>query len=52
VRELEEPGLEKEEIRLPDGRRLIFYTFPDAKRRPDPPSPAADPPAPRGRKGA
>jgi hypothetical protein len=23
-----EPGLERHEIRLPDGRRLVFYPFP------------------------
>jgi len=32
--------LDKREIRLPDGRRLIFYSFPDPPRRPEPPPPA------------
>ncbi len=29
--------LDKREIRLPDGRRLIYYSFPDPPRRPPPP---------------
>jgi len=29
--------LDKREIRLPDGRRLIYYSFPDPPRRPEPP---------------
>ena len=32
--------LDKREIRLPDGRRLIFYSFPESPRRPEPPPPA------------
>jgi len=32
--------LDKREIRLPDGRRLIYYSFPDPPRRPPlPPGP-------------
>ena len=27
--------LDKREIRLPDGRRLIYYSFPDAPRQPE-----------------
>jgi hypothetical protein len=36
------PVLEKREIRLPDGRRLVFYEFPEPARReaPAPPKPA------------
>jgi hypothetical protein len=33
---------EKETIRLPDGRRLIYYRFPDV---PAPPAPASPPAA-------
>jgi hypothetical protein len=40
-----EGALEKEPVRLPDGRRLIFYRFPRPAERPDPPPPD---PAPRG----
>ena len=29
--------LDKREIRLPDGRRLIYYSFPDPPGRPPPP---------------
>jgi len=36
--------LDKREIRLPDGRRLIYYSFPDPPRRPE--SPGAIPPTP------
>ena len=32
--------LAKHEIRLPDGRKLIYYSFPDPPRRPEPPPPA------------
>jgi hypothetical protein len=39
--------IDKREIRLPDGRRLIFYSFPDSPRRPEPP-PAATPVNPSG----
>jgi hypothetical protein len=36
--------LDRREIRLPDGRRLFYYSFPDAPREPKLPQPA---PAPR-----
>jgi hypothetical protein len=41
--------LDKREIRLPDGRRLIYYNFVDAPRRPDStrPIPPATPVKPR-----
>jgi hypothetical protein len=28
--------LDKREIRLPDGRRLIYYSFPERPRQPEP----------------
>jgi len=34
-----EPVLEKRAVRLPDGRRLVFYEFPERPRR----DPAARP---------
>jgi hypothetical protein len=37
--------LDKREIRLPDGRRLIYYSFPDPPRRPEPPPPEPGIPA-------
>jgi hypothetical protein len=37
--------IDKREIRLPDGRRLIFYSFPDPPRRPEPPPPGPGAPA-------
>ncbi len=39
-----EPVLEKRAIRLPDGRRLVFYDFREAppRERPDPPTAAAE----------
>ena len=39
-----EGGLEREAVRLPDGRRLIFYRFPQSAARP---APAPPDPAPR-----
>ena len=49
-------NLDKREIRLPDGRRLIYYSFPDAPKRPGPSlSPGEESPAtpvdPRGPEG-
>ena len=38
-----EPVVEKRAIRLPDGRRLVFYDF----REPPPPAPPRPPPAER-----
>ena len=35
--------LDKREIRLPDGRRLIFYSFPESPRRPEPPGQGSPP---------
>jgi hypothetical protein len=36
------PALVKREVQLPDGRRLIFYSFPErAEARDDAPTPAA-----------
>jgi hypothetical protein len=40
-REPREPVLEKRVIRLPDGRRLVFYDFPEPARRDAPARPAA-----------
>lgn len=44
-----EPGFEKEVVTLPDGRRLVFYAFPEPARD----APAAPPPPdpPRERRG-
>ncbi|HSN90675.1 MAG TPA: hypothetical protein VLS93_05565 [Anaeromyxobacteraceae bacterium] len=45
-----DPDLEREEIRLPDGRRLVYYRFPekpDADRAPDAPGSRGEP-APGG----
>ena len=36
-----EPRLDKEVVRLPDGRRLIYYAFPE-----QPPDGASSPPEP------
>ncbi len=45
------PALSRREVKLPDGRRLIFYDFPEpAAPRVEAPAPApppAPPPAPR-----
>jgi hypothetical protein len=43
--------LEKREIRLPDGRRLIYYSFPGAPRQPEPPPGPAIPVDPRRPEG-
>jgi len=40
-----ESDLDKREIRLPDGRRLIYYSFTDPPRRPEPPPPGPKIPA-------
>lgn len=38
--------LDKREIKLPDGRRLIYYSFPDAPGQPEPtPPPGAERPS-------
>jgi hypothetical protein len=39
--------LDKQVVRMPDGRQLIYYRFASAPPRPDPEAP---PPAPRKRK--
>jgi hypothetical protein len=41
-----EPTMEKREVRLPDGRRLVFYRFPEpppapGQERPRDPAPPA-----------
>jgi hypothetical protein len=49
--------LDRREIRLPDGRRLIYYSFPGAPSEPEPPLPRGpenpsapvDPRGPEGR---
>ncbi len=38
-----DPGLQTEEVRLPDGRRVVFYRFPEEPEADDAPAP---PPAP------
>lgn len=43
-----EPVMEKRTIRMPDGRSLVFYDFPEPARRPDA-GPARDPRAPDDR---
>ncbi len=35
-----EPPLDKEVVRLPDGRELTYYRFPEPARPPAPASPA------------
>jgi hypothetical protein len=48
------PDLDKRVIRLPDGRRLVYYRFPDERRDEETPparpgeAPASPPPAPPG----
>ncbi len=46
-----DPAMEKRTIRMPDGRSLVFYDFPEPARQRDagaPPDPAPrDPPARR-----
>jgi hypothetical protein len=41
-----EPPLDKETVRLPDGRELTYYRFPEVP----PPAAAAPAPAPGGKK--
>jgi hypothetical protein len=46
-RETEAPAFEKEVIRLPDGRELTYYRFPEdrpraAEKAPMPPAPAQE----------
>jgi hypothetical protein len=48
--ESEAQEFEKERVRLPDGRELVFYRFPEAPPRPaSPPAPAAVTPRPEER---
>lgn len=50
--ETQEPGFEKQVVRLPDGRRLIYYRFPSEPPRPGPaPSPARPAAKPGSREG-
>jgi hypothetical protein len=38
--------LERQEIRLPDGRRLLYYPFREPEPPAEPAAPGAQPPAP------